>query len=415
MKNKMDDLLREKINNLDTVPPGVSLDKEASWEKIKNNQKAIARKTDFVKKAALGIILAAILTGGFLFYSFEGSEEVRKAERTTYISPATEKTAMQSEEESVLVYVKPDPVERKTSPQKTIAPRTVPVDTSMKVIVPITTIKPSADKQKKPDTVKIPRAPARYPSLIGNTLEGDFSPVIAQQGENLVQNGTFEQGNVGFKSDFRFLPQEAFVVVNTPMVGGTFYGPANQQVPGAQQIIGTPVIAGSYIITDSFSQKNPTTIYYDSSGFLSRSDSLGSFIPMVQKAVNPVPSTGSFLAVNINISGKQRIWYKSITVKPNTTYSFSCILANVSSQFYNGAFKLCVNGEKVSKVLDLPGTNEWRTLSGMFTSGPDQTRIEISIEDIQSPVLNNLVALDNIVFKEIPSGAFKKKKERFTK
>jgi hypothetical protein len=289
----------------------------------------------------------------------------------------------------------------------------------MKIIVPTATVKPSADKQKEANTIKVPKAPARYPSLIGNAWEEGFRPAMAPQGKNLVQNGTFEEGNVGFKSDFRFLPHEDFVVGYTQIVS------VSTQINGSQQVIAipqiSPIIAGSYIITDGFShQKNrqfySTTIYHDSSGFLSPSDSLGSSIPIVQTAVNPVPSMGSFLAVNINISGKQRIWYNSISVKPNTTYSFSCILANVSTQSSNpGAFKLCVNGEKVSKTLDLPLTNEWRSLSGMFTSGRYQTTIEISIEDIQSPIFNNLVALDNIIFKEIPPGEFRKKKERFSK
>jgi hypothetical protein len=411
MKNKMDALLSEKINNLDTVPPGLTRDTEASWKKIKKNQQAIARKTDFVKKAAWGIILAAVVTSAFLFYDFERSEEVRKAERATHISPHKKKTEMESKGQSTQVYVKADPIERKSLPQKTLAPRAVQEDTSTKIIVPIAAKNPFADKQKEADTIKMPKV-ERHPSVIGNPLEEDFRPIMTQQGKNLVRNGTFEQGNVGFKSDFRFLPHEAFVISTFPqsVIGTT--GSQINIVTGA-----TPIIAGSYIITDSFSQKNPTNIYYDSSGFLSRSDSLRSSVPIVRTAVNPVPSTGSFLAININISGKQRIWYEYITIKPNTTYFFSCILANVSSQFYNnpGALKLCVNGEKVSKVLDLPSTNEWKNLSGIFTSGPDQTRVVISIEDIQSPVFNNLVALDNIVFKEIPPRAFKKKKERFSK
>src|SRR5436190_12240398 len=33
---------------------------------------------------------------------------------------------------------------------------------------------------------------------------------LAQQDSNLVHNGTFEQGNVGFKSDFQFFSNEAF-------------------------------------------------------------------------------------------------------------------------------------------------------------------------------------------------------------
>jgi hypothetical protein len=171
MKNKMDAFLREKINSMDTVPPGLTRDKEAGWEKIKKNQKAIARKTDFIKKSAWGIISVSFVAGLLYFYGFEKPEEVRKPERATYLSPAKGKTDMQLKKQTTLVYVKPDPIQRKTAQAKTVAPRTVPEDTSMKIIVPIATIKPSADKQKEADTIKIPK---RHPTPLDNTLEEDF-------------------------------------------------------------------------------------------------------------------------------------------------------------------------------------------------------------------------------------------------
>jgi len=174
MKDKMDDLLREKINNLDTVPPGLTRDTEAGWEKIKKNQKAVARKTDFIKKAAWGIILAAVVTETLLFYGLEESEEGRKAEKAIYVNPATEKTEMPLKEQLVPVYVKPDTIERKTLPQKTVAPMAVPADTFMKVIVPMAEKKPSAGKQKEADTVKVAKFPEKYPSPLDNTLEEDF-------------------------------------------------------------------------------------------------------------------------------------------------------------------------------------------------------------------------------------------------
>src|SRR4051812_25896323 len=109
---------------------------------------------------------------------------------------------------------------------------------------------------------------------------------------NLVKNGDFENGNLGFKSDFLNQNNEVFTW-------------------------------GYYVITDNVAK------YLDGKVF-----------------VNPVPNTGKYYAIDMNNSGKQRLWYDSITVRPNTTYSFSCILANVNAEFQNpGVISLKVNGE----------------------------------------------------------------------
>jgi outer membrane protein OmpA-like peptidoglycan-associated protein len=233
---------------------------------------------------------------------------------------------------------------------------------------------------------------------------------IAQEDENLVRNGTFEEGNIGFNSDFLYDNN-----------GQIFYG--------------------SYYITDRYPHQAIRPYFHSKGvnpkGQLSTPWEYGNQY-LGSRAVKPKgPSTGSFLAVNVGRYGKQRLWYDSITIKPNTIYSFSCILANVYSRpagkisyllngypnlgrdYYNittksymtidpGCLKLYVNGKNVSKVLNLSSySSEWRTLSGKFTSGPDQTRIEISIRDVLFPSSANCVAVDNIVFKEIA----RKKKE----
>jgi outer membrane protein OmpA-like peptidoglycan-associated protein len=217
-------------------------------------------------------------------------------------------------------------------------------------------------------------------SLLTMILMISIQFAMAQQGENLVQNGTFEQGDVGFKSDFQL---------------DTTFGNVESRI--------------RYRITNRF----PFWVM----------DSLGinAILPLIEdEIVLPVvQSTENFLVVDVNASGKQRLWYDSITIKPNTIYSFSCTASHIDytppfrsdivakSQNF-GVIKLCVNGKKVSKELNLKNSNEWRTLSGKFTSGPDQTKIEISIEDWRWP---NHVALDNIFFKEIQPAEFVKKEE----
>jgi outer membrane protein OmpA-like peptidoglycan-associated protein len=197
---------------------------------------------------------------------------------------------------------------------------------------------------------------------------------ILAQKQNLVQNGTFE--NVErINSDFEYKEWWGF---------------------------------GYYTITDQVASKWGKTF------------------------VDPVGSTGKFLIVDVNPSKKQRLWYDSITIKPNTTYSFTCLAANVfatieSSNMYaprerTPALQLNVNEKRVSRVINLyswvnnDGKTEWKTLSGKFTSGPDQTRIEISIIDMEWGQTGNDVAIDNISFIEIatvipPIAKDKKKKE----
>jgi hypothetical protein len=172
---------------------------------------------------------------------------------------------------------------------------------------------------------------------------------------NLVKNGDFEDGNIGFKSDFKYADE---------------YSDGNW---------------GSYLITDNAAQYLGGEVF-----------------------VNPVPKTGKYYFIDMGISGKQRLWYDSITVKPNTTYSFSCILTNVIADFQNpGVMNLKVNGKKVCPSRTLSnGSNAWMPLSIQYKTGPDETRIEISIVDEIWTLMGNDVALDNVVFKEIPQEEF---------
>jgi hypothetical protein len=171
------------------------------------------------------------------------------------------------------------------------------------------------------------------------------------QDPNLVKNGDFESGATGFKSDFIY--------------ADTSFNP------------------GYYIITENINQYG--------SDFL-----------------DPVPNSGKYFAINVNNSGKQRLWYDSITVKPNTTYSFSCILANVNADWVApGIMNLKVNGKQVCPARILSnGSSALMPLSIQYKTGPDETRIEISIVDEIWTLMGNDVALDNIVFKEIPPEEF---------
>jgi outer membrane protein OmpA-like peptidoglycan-associated protein len=111
-----------------------------------------------------------------------------------------------------------------------------------------------------------------------------------------------------------------------------------------------------------------------------------------------------FFNVDENALEKQSVWYDSITIKPNTTYMFSCMVANICENTI--ITELCINGKKVSKVNVSPYSNEWRSLSVKYTSGPDQTRIEASINWLAPP--GSWTLWDSIVFKGIQAGEYKK-------
>jgi hypothetical protein len=189
------------------------------------------------------------------------------------------------------------------------------------------------------------------------TIRAGFGQDVQKKIEypNLVKNGDFESGAMGFKSDFIYTD--------------TSFNP------------------GYYIIAENINH---------GSDF-----------------VNPIPKTGKYYAINVNKSGNQRLWYDSITVKPNTTYSFSCIAANIKADFENpGVMSLKVNGKMISPYQTLSnGSPEWYHYSIIYKTGPKETRIEISIVDeIWQPLMGNDVALDNIVFKEVPPEVIHKNK-----
>jgi outer membrane protein OmpA-like peptidoglycan-associated protein len=169
---------------------------------------------------------------------------------------------------------------------------------------------------------------------------------------NLVQNGTFEMGRTGFKTDYNLL-------------SGRYEN-------------------GEYSVTN-----NVTTVLYS------------------KNFKNPFPSTGQFLFINAftNPPTDKRCWYDSISVQPNTTYIFSCSVASVID-YDPPKLKFNVNGKRVSNIFNVSGKNYWQTISTTYTTRSNEHRIEISIEDVNlESRYGNDFAIDNIVFeleKETP-------------
>jgi outer membrane protein OmpA-like peptidoglycan-associated protein len=168
---------------------------------------------------------------------------------------------------------------------------------------------------------------------------------------NLIKNGTFEMGRTDFKTDYNLLD-----------------GHTN----------------GQYSVTN-----NVTTDLYS------------------KNWKNPLPSTGQFLFIDAftNPRTDKRCWYDSISVQPNTTYIFSCSVASVID-YDPPKLKFNVNGKIVSNIFYVSGSNYWQTISTTYTTKRKQTRIEISIVDVNKESrYGNDFAIDNIVFeleKETP-------------
>jgi hypothetical protein len=199
------------------------------------------------------------------------------------------------------------------------------------------------------------------------TIRAGFAQEVSEKTEylNLVKNGDFESGATGFKSDFIFTEED--------------------------------FLWGYYVITDSIAKYDRgLTLTFNNPGVTFQ---------------NPISNTGKYYAIQVNNSGKQRLWYDSIIVKPNTTYEFSCILANINIRETPAAYIILkINWKACCPARSLSESPAWERLSIQYKTGPDETRIEISIVDEIWTMGGNDVALDNIVFKEIPPEKFIERK-----
>lgn len=199
-----------------------------------------------------------------------------------------------------------------------------------------------------------------------------FVPAWAQNDTlmNLIPNGNFEAGNIGFTSDF------------------TFSNDALNR--------------GSYGITRYASR-------------------LG------EDYQNPVEGDhtsgyGYYMVVDADDQSNKKTWCSSIKVEANTIYTFSvwfCNLyikqANKSSFAFNGVakgndprIKLTINDKQVGKTeADIFHYYHWIKASGTWYSGPLDRTVDICIENLNFSGSGNDLAIDDIGFyyvKTMPKG-----------
>ena len=166
-------------------------------------------------------------------------------------------------------------------------------------------------------------------------------------GPNLVENPDFDDGNMGFSSDYR----------NTP-------GGSSSQ--------------GTYSIVTSASDHNP------------------SFSPCTDAAIpgNPI------LAADGSAAATNAVWCQTIDVNPTSSYAFSFDLVSLT----NGnpaAFRVQINGADVggSPIADIQACFWKRAL--VYWDGTGTPTAEICIFDLNTSASGNDFAIDDISFVEL--------------
>lgn len=169
---------------------------------------------------------------------------------------------------------------------------------------------------------------------------------------NLVTNGNFSGGNLGFTSSYTYAPPPSGVLVE-----------------------------GNYSV-----HTNPFGVH---TGFTSMGDHTS--------------GTGSMMIINGGSTGAD-VWCTTISVTPNTDYDFSAWFANCSS-VTTGAdvpiLQFRINGVLIgtpTTVSSAPGT--WVSFSNIWNSGT-ATSANICIYDATTAAAGNDFAIDDISFRKI--------------
>lgn len=166
------------------------------------------------------------------------------------------------------------------------------------------------------------------------------------EGESLVMNGSFTNGNNDFTSGYSYTP--------------------------------TNVVEGEYFIGNDPRTWNISLDYCN----------------------DHTTGTGPMMLVNGSQTAGTTIWSETITVKPNTDYIFSAWLESVWAP--NPAnVQFVVNGAAVGTPVSasLPACN-WSKAFTTWNSGVN-TNITISMVNLNTAIVGNDFAIDDIVFAEL--------------
>lgn len=182
---------------------------------------------------------------------------------------------------------------------------------------------------------------------------GDSDPIY---GTSLIINGDFEQGDVGFSTDY---------ILGT---GGTW------------GLLSDP---GTYAVNT-----NPNNVH---NNFYSCTDHTTSF--------------GEMLIVNGADVANEKVWCQTVTVDPNKNYDFSAWVMSVENTSNPAELQFTINGVPIGSVFSPSSTScDWGSFSEVWSSGSNTTA-EICITNQNTTGGGNDFALDDISFRPISFAA----------
>jgi hypothetical protein len=173
---------------------------------------------------------------------------------------------------------------------------------------------------------------------------------------NLLQNGGFENGFVGFNTDYGTFPNGDGLCTGT---GSTQYGSLT-------------VSTDPHLIYDLWCSKTNHTL-----------------------------NGTKMLIIDASCGSNKRVWYQSVAVSPNTAYKFSCWASNNNTfSLPDPNLRVRINGTNVIQNFLLTSTqscNQWHELSYTWYSGTSTT-VLIEIINDRATSDGNDYSLDDIYF-----------------
>lgn len=190
-------------------------------------------------------------------------------------------------------------------------------------------------------------------SSITVTQPGTYFCYANRLGANLVYNGDFSVGDVGFQSSYIY------------GTGGSYGLLSNE---GQYAIASSPRLAHTnFVVCNDHTLGTPA---------------------------------GSMMVVNGASTPNVTIWSQNITVQPNTDYQFSTWAMTAFSQ-NPGQLRFMINGIQIGNIFTLPSnTCQWQQFYATWNSGAN-TNIQIAITNQNTNVSGNDFAIDDIEFTPV--------------
>lgn len=115
------------------------------------------------------------------------------------------------------------------------------------------------------------------------------------------------------------------------------------------------------------------------------------------------PHSGNYqMIVKGNTSATAKVWYKTITVVPGQTYSFSVWAAKVDNS--SPKIQLMANGVEIAAAVLPSATGSWQQLNGTYGVPPGVTSVTFSIRDKNAATAAHNYSLDDICLVKTNDG-----------